>query len=133
MSYNANDRRQIREARRMAKLNERARSVTVTAIMSSILGRQWAYEFLSQCHVFAASFNPNALSMAYNEGQRNIGLALMADIMAVCPEQYITMMREANDRDRAADARNAAIGTSDTTDADPGPDEPTDASDAERG
>lgn len=107
MNYNANDRKQIRDAKRMARLDDRARQATISSIMSTSTGRQYVYNLLSRCHMFGTSFSTNALSMAFAEGERNIGLALVADIMPICSEQYITMIRESNDRHLAADSRTA--------------------------
>lgn len=118
MSYNANDRKQIREAKRTARQDDRARQATIASIMSTNLGRQYVYNLLSRCHMFGTSFSTNALSMAFAEGERNIGLALVADIMPICSDQYITMIREANDRSIAADTRTSAHESDDHTSGD---------------
>lgn len=134
MTYNASDRRQIREAKRTARQDNLARLFSVNQLMSSVQGRQYAYNLLSRCHVFNTTFNTNALSMAYAEGERNIGLMLIADIMSICADQYIIMMRESNDRSIAADARTAAASdSSDGDDTSASPDEPDNPTDAERG
>lgn len=111
MSYNANNKRQIREAKKMARQDHLAKLATVNQLMSTNQGRQYVYNLLCICHVFSPSFNTNALSMAFAEGERNVGLILMADIMAICPDQYINLQREANDRHLAADARTSANDT----------------------
>lgn len=43
--------------------------------------------------------------MAFNEGHRDIGLRLLADIMQFCPDRYMEMMRERNTRDNANERR----------------------------
>ncbi len=108
MSYNANDRKQIREAKKASRLDDRARQATISSLMSTNLGRQYVYNLLSRCHVFSSSFNTNALAMAFAEGERNVGLAIVADIMPICADQYTIMTREAHDRSIAADARTSA-------------------------
>jgi hypothetical protein len=60
-------------------------------------------DLLEQCHVFQTSFSTNALSMAAAEGERNIGLILLGEIMAACPAEYVRMMEERNARSSAAD------------------------------
>lgn len=134
MTYNASDRKQIREAKRMQRLSERARQATMSALMSNNLGRQYIYELLCRCHMFSPSFNTNALTMAFAEGERNVGLTLLSDIMAVCPDQYINLQREANDRSIAADARSSASESDADSSADSFPDtEPGDEAASERG
>jgi hypothetical protein len=39
------------------------------------------------------------------EGQREIGLRLLMDIMGACPDNYVLMMRESNERQSVHDAR----------------------------
>jgi hypothetical protein len=39
------------------------------------------------------------------EGQRDVGLRLLTDIMRACPDNYVLMMRESNERQSAHDAR----------------------------
>jgi hypothetical protein len=43
--------------------------------------------------------------MAFMEGQREVGILLLTDIMAACPESYVLMMEERNARQSAIDAR----------------------------
>ena len=49
---------------------------------------------------FATTYNPLSkqpeLEMAFAEGQKNLGYRVMADIGAICPEQYFLMMKENN-------------------------------------
>jgi hypothetical protein len=95
---NAANRKSIREAEKaaaLAKLNDRE---AVGAIMSTLPGRAWMWRHLSLAHVFHTTFSPDPYASAFAEGQRSMGLALLDDIMAHCPEQYLQMTREANDR-----------------------------------
>jgi hypothetical protein len=61
-------------------------------------------DLLERTHCFGSSFGTNALAMAFAEGERNVGLQLLNDIMSVAPDQYVLMMREKNGREHA-DAR----------------------------
>lgn len=101
--YNASDTKAIRLAKRQARLAEAERREVILHLMSSPGGRNYIYDFLTRCHVFATSFAENSLTMAFAEGERNVGLQVLGDIMAFAPDQYIQMMREANDRHIAAD------------------------------
>jgi hypothetical protein len=66
--------------------------------MSSVAGRSWTRELLESCHIFHASFTGEALSSAFKEGERSIGLRLLAGIMRAYPEAYVQMMSEQNGR-----------------------------------
>src|SRR6266704_2332873 len=100
-TYNASERKDVRRAEKEAKLAERQRHEITTYIMSTAPSRAWMYDKLEICHVFRSSFSTDALAMAFAEGERNIGLQLVGDIMVACPDDYILMMREANERERA--------------------------------
>ncbi len=65
-------------------------------LMSSKRGRRIVWRQLDRAGVFRLSFNTNAMSMAFAEGNRNEGLRAMALIHATCPELYPTMVKEAN-------------------------------------
>ena len=69
-------------------------------LMSSKRGRRIAWRLLDQSGVFRSSFNPTAMVMAFNEGNRNFGNRTLAMIHQHCPELYPQMMKEAvNGRD----------------------------------
>ena len=57
-------------------------------------GRRFAYKVLSECGVFKASFSQNSLTIAFNEGKRDIGLALLADLNEAEPMAYTQMLQE---------------------------------------
>lgn len=63
-------------------------------LMSNKRGRRFVFRVLERAGVWRLSFNTNALSMAFNEGQRNEGLRLMANITAHCPDRYTEMLEE---------------------------------------
>jgi hypothetical protein len=103
--YDAGNRRDVRTAQKQAKVVELQRREVVNGIMSVAPGRKWMCELLETCHIFATSFSDVGLRMAFMEGQREVGLRLLADIMGACPDRYIEMMRERNERQSASDAR----------------------------
>ena len=107
MSYDASNRRDVRGAEKQAKLVEQQRREIVTGIMLVAPGRSWMCDILESCHIFATSYNDVSLRMAFMEGQREVGIRLLTDIMAACPDQYILMMRERNERNSSHDARRS--------------------------
>lgn len=63
-------------------------------IMRTRQGRRLIYNYLAQAGVWRTSFHTNALQMAFNEGQRNIGLALLAKLTDYCEDSYALMLKE---------------------------------------
>ncbi len=110
MSPNAADRKSIRRLEKAAKLADAQRQQVITGLMSTTFGREWMWDVLSRCHCFSTTFNGDALASAFAEGQRAIGLSLLADIMLACPDQYITAMRESNDRSSLNERRSSPLG-----------------------
>jgi hypothetical protein len=53
---------------------------------------------MEECHVFSDPFTDSPLREAYSKGERNVGLRFFADIAKHCPDSYILMIKEANDR-----------------------------------
>jgi hypothetical protein len=92
----AGDRTEVKEKGRASKRRDEAGYRVLRQIMGSNEGRAWMYALLEQCHLTKTSFSRNALDMAFEEGERNIGLRIMGDLMKACPERYIEMQKEAN-------------------------------------
>lgn len=130
---NVGDRKSIRAAEKAAAIAAAERVAVTREIMSTTFGRAWMWDLLAQCHVFASTFTPSPLTTAFAEGERNIGLRLMADILMHCPDQYIQAQQEANERSSIADARAAAIGQRSSSSVDDGRDSGSVASDAYEG
>lgn len=105
-AYNAADLRKIRAAEKAARLALAERKIVLSGLMSSPPGRAYVLDTLTRGHIFAPSFNPDPYVTAFNEGERNICLQLLNDIMRFCPDQYIQMMREQSDKEIVNDQRN---------------------------
>jgi len=129
MTYNAASRKDIRRAEKDARIDETMRIDFLRAAMSTTQGRAYFYEFLEFCHLFADPFSGDALVEAYRKGERNVGLRTFADLLAHCPDYYIQMVKEANDRRTARDARRPSADPDDTAD-DPSADEHAGGADA---
>jgi len=75
-------------------------------LMGSKRGRRIVWRLLERTGVFRTSFTGNSETF-FREGQRNVGLMLMAQIHEVCPDQYALMLKEQNDvRKHADDGRH---------------------------
>lgn len=73
-------------------------------LMASKRGRRVVWRMLEQSGVFRLSFNTNALSMAFAEGNRNYGNRVLGKIHELCPELYPTMVKENTNGSRDGDA-----------------------------
>ncbi len=67
-------------------------------LMSSPRGRRLVWWLLSKCGVNRTSFNNSGSVMAFNEGQRNIGLLLQAEVIDASPDAFMTMLTEQRKR-----------------------------------
>ena len=63
-------------------------------LMGNRQGRRIAWRQLDRAGVYRTSFGGNADTTNFNEGQRNMGLMLIADIHAHAPEAYTQMLAE---------------------------------------
>jgi len=86
------------DADKRAKLARETEDEDLRWLMKCRQGRRVVWRQLDRAGVFRSVFNTNAMQMAFTEGNRNGGLQLLAQINAVCPEFYQTMVSEANDR-----------------------------------
>lgn len=66
-------------------------------LMSNKRGRRFVCRLLERAGVWRLSFNTNALTMAFNEGVRNEGLRLMAQITTHCADRYAEMLKESKE------------------------------------
>jgi hypothetical protein len=63
-------------------------------LMKSKRGRRVMWRLLSNAGVYRQSFTGDALSTAFNEGQRKTGLRLLTLLLAHCGDAYGSMVQE---------------------------------------
>ena len=105
--YNASNERHIAIQRRSAKALEESYEGFVNHIMGMVDGRSYIHTLLTYCHVFDQPFVPDPSITAFGCGQLDVGQVMLRQIMRYCPDEYIRMMREANARSTADDARRS--------------------------
>jgi hypothetical protein len=88
-----------------ARLAQRIEISDLKWLMTDKRGRRFIWRLLEQAGVFQSSFSPNNAVMAFNEGKRNYGVWMLAQINAHCPESYIVMAKEAKELELTS-ARN---------------------------
>jgi hypothetical protein len=67
-------------------------------LMADERGRRFMWRLLEKAGVFRSSFTGNSETF-FREGQRNIGLMLIADIHEACPNDYTRMLKEQRKND----------------------------------
>lgn len=63
-------------------------------------GRRFVRRLLELTGVTRTSFSSDALVMAFKEGNRNMGILLMAEIGNTCPKRYSQMQKEFEEDER---------------------------------
>ena len=75
--------------------NRRDREISdLQAVLKKPEGRRVVYKILCECGVFKASFALNSNTTAFNEGKRDIGLGLLAELDLAEPNVYSQMLKE---------------------------------------
>jgi len=95
-------REQTDEQNRLAQQNELD---DFKWLMSSKRGRRIIWRWLERTGVYRSSFTGNSETF-FREGQRNVGLMLMAQINEVAVEQYAVMLKEHQENVRPDDRRS---------------------------
>jgi hypothetical protein len=72
-------------------------------LMGDKRGRRFVWRQLSEAGVYQLTFTGEALSSAFNEGKRNQGLKLLAQITRHCPDRLFEMQKEARTNERRND------------------------------
>lgn len=96
--YDPTDLHSMQEDKREEDARKRlARDVEIADLrwlMSSKNGRRFMNRLFSLTGVYRHSFDTNAMKMAFNEGNRNMGLMLLNEVMEHCPEMRPVMEKE---------------------------------------
>lgn len=97
---NASRVKDVRKAEKRAKLIEDERVEGLRHLVTSYGGRLWLWRQMEAANVFSQTFTGEALVTSFNEGRRALGLGLLADLMLHCPDTFLQMMKENNERNR---------------------------------
>lgn len=92
-SYNAADEESVKTRKRKDEQVRDREMHDMRTVMSSAEGRRFIWRLLEKAGVFRTSFTGNSTTF-FNEGMRNMGLVVLADVHEACAEQYIVMMNE---------------------------------------
>lgn len=94
-AFNAGDETQVKGRKRKAELARENELNDLRAVMGTEAGRRFIWRLLGITGIHRTSFNTNALTMAKDEGQRNVGLTIEAEVLEADTKAYLTMQQEA--------------------------------------
>jgi len=80
-----------------AELIREQRLSDVAMLLSTRSGRRFIWGLMTECGIFRTSFDNSGSVTAFNEGRRQIGLRVLADVNESAPEQYLLMLRESQE------------------------------------
>lgn len=81
------------ESKKISAIKQKIEFEDLKWVMSNKRGRRFAWRLLDRAGIYRTSFTGNSTTF-FNEGMRNIGLMLVADIHEACPEAYALMIKE---------------------------------------
>jgi hypothetical protein len=94
---NASDESQVKKAEKREAFGRERDTDDLKSVLSTVQGRRFVWKYLEKCGVYTTSFSESPHRTMFLEGQRNIGLMLMADINAADPYLYVKMMNESKE------------------------------------
>jgi hypothetical protein len=100
LDYNAAEPEHVKGRKEKLKTRDLQKKGALRELLTTPDGRMWMWDLLSLCGVYHSSFSSDALVMAFNEGRRDAGSRLIAEINRLDggPELYRLMASE-NGRD----------------------------------
>ena len=108
--FDSTNRRAIREREKKSKLLERSNEHIFIALMGEYNGREWMHTRFLRNHIFSTPFTPDPIQTAFNCGIQNDALQEFLLVVRLCPDEYLMMMREADERRIADDNRRTDTG-----------------------
>ena len=96
MSFDAGDKESVQKKQKSNRTRRAVEGEFLRGVLSQPAGRAVMWRILSKCGLYRDNPFPDAPgSMARHEGQRSIGLWLLAEIFDADPNAYERMRREA--------------------------------------
>jgi hypothetical protein len=97
--YDAGDQHQVETRGKRLKLAAQAEAQAFVGMMQEPRFRAFVWRLLERCHVYEISADvTNPYQTYFREGERNVGISLLGDVMRLCPALYRTMADEAAKR-----------------------------------
>jgi hypothetical protein len=103
---NAADPKQVEKSRLKEVFNDRHFLTDLRALLELPAGRRILWWLLETAGIYRSSFTGNSTTF-FNEGQRQVGLTLLAKIHEAKPEAIVLMMQESKKREENNDDRSS--------------------------
>lgn len=95
--YDTSDKAAVNKQRKRAAARHRGQLEEIARVMSAPGGRAWMYDILLACHVTASPYSPSSShDTAFQCGEQNVGLRILADVQKAASQEYLTMLKENN-------------------------------------
>jgi hypothetical protein len=85
------------ERQKRRRVESQRADADVVWLMNQREGRRFVWRLLQLCHLYETSFTGPGSSKGatfFREGERNVGLQVLADIVRLCPELHARMAGE---------------------------------------
>lgn len=92
--YGDEDKKKTVDQRKEAERLRKRHISDVRKVLGTVEGRRIYWDLLKETGVFRNSFSANANQTAFNEGRRDVGLAILADVNKADSDAYPRMQRE---------------------------------------
>ena len=83
------------------RIQKELRAQQIAWLMGAEQGRHFVWVLLGDLKTRESVFNTNALAMSHRSGAQDVGRALTEELLELCPDQFLQMRREADERARA--------------------------------
>lgn len=95
---------QARDIRKAREYSENLGVDDLKWFLSDKRGRRFMWRLLSETGLFRPSYTGNSETF-FREGERNVGLKLLNQILEHCPDKFGMMQQEHTDEQRSSDRR----------------------------
>jgi hypothetical protein len=108
---NAADPRRVNYGRRKAHRREENYLAALRSVLGTVGGRLAFAHLLERAGLWESTFHADALTMAFSEGRRAMGLRLLEDLVNAAPTLYDTLEAERRARHEADRREAQAVNT----------------------
>jgi len=93
------DPEKLKRRESLDRISRRRELTDVAAVLSTVEGRRFYWRMLVTCGIFKSSFTGNNTTF-FNEGERNIGLLMIADMNDADPSAYLKCLTESKQQEK---------------------------------
>ncbi|MBX9946074.1 MAG: hypothetical protein K2Y40_18510 [Reyranella sp.] len=91
--YDAGDRLSVSDRQKRHRLAAERADADLVWLMNQREGRRFVWRLLQLCHLYESSFTGTSATF-FREGERNVGLQVLADIVRLCSDLHARMAGE---------------------------------------